>query len=79
MAYVEFVLSAFFAVSLFVVGFILGERQSKTLARNIGDDISERLVETANLMADPNFMGARYNRVTGNIIAIERPDDTTAS
>ncbi len=71
---VDLIFSIFFAGILGIIGFIVGERQSKYL----GHDIKENVLDALQSNAKGEIGGLRYNRNTGKYEAkLDYPDSTT--
>lgn len=75
---VTFTLSAFFSGLLFIIGFILGGRQSEDVINKVGHNVSEKILDALKLAEQGKLEHTKYNRLTGNF-EIEYPDTTTAN
>ena len=75
---VDFVISTFISILFFITGFILGEIQSKKTIHDIGDDVSETILEALKLSKRTNLDNVEYNRKTRNFM-INNPDSTTST
>jgi len=72
-----FTLSSFFSIIIFVIGFAIGERQSKSLISNVGHNLSEKVLDALKLTEQGKLEYTNYNRVTGNF-EVDYPDSTTS-
>lgn len=70
------IISTFISGIVLIVGFILGERTAKGVIRNVGDDISERILQVLQLNSQGNLTNYKFNRYTRNYEP-ENPDSTT--
>jgi len=71
-------ISTFISGILFVFGFLLGERQSKTATQDIGDEVAERILNALQLHEQGNIGNTQYNRETRNF-EMNNPDSTTST
>ena len=76
--YVTFVISTIPSIILFVVGFVLGKRQSKEDTVDVGDHVSEQILGALQMNSETDIRNVRYNRKTRNF-EINNPDSTTSS
>jgi hypothetical protein len=56
------VITSFIAIIIFITGFIIGERQSKTMRHNFAENILSAL----QIASQGNIENTKYNRLTEN-------------
>lgn len=70
-------ISTFISVIFFVFGFLLGERQSKTVTHDVGDEVAEIMLDALQLHDQGNIGNTQYNRNTRNF-EMQNPNSTTS-